>query len=224
MAANPPRARQARAEGPRLRTDPRLVRSGPAAAPIPEDTEGAKFERLDLILDAAGKRRMQPWSSSGLQTVPHLQWGSHFAHVFESWDELRDIVASYFKAGLENHEQCVWVTGEAFDTGQARAALLAIVPDLEERERAGQIEIQDGKDWYAALAKPAPGELVQELLRREQWAGQLGYAGLRTSGYHAWPAPDQLARLLEYETLLHEAVHDRRMICMCSYRVDDLVR
>jgi hypothetical protein len=54
---------------------------------------------------------MNPWSPSGLRTVPHLQWGSHLAHFFGSGDELRDVLVPYFKAGLENNERCLWVTG-----------------------------------------------------------------------------------------------------------------
>jgi len=82
---------------------------------------------------------MQTTSPSGLPHVPQLQWGSHFAHFFSSSDELRDVLVPYFKAGLENNEQCLWVVGEPFDAGDARAALGAAVPDLDERERNGQI-------------------------------------------------------------------------------------
>src|ERR1700755_386640 len=89
---------------------------------------------------------------SGLQTVPHLQWGSHLAHFFGSGDELRELLVPYFKAGLENNEQCLWVTGHGFDAEEARSALRAAVPDLDKRERGNQIEIANGDQWYAAVA------------------------------------------------------------------------
>ena len=93
---------------------------------------------------------MQSWSSSGLATVPHLQWGSHLAHFFESGEELRDVLVPYFKAGLENNERCLWVTGKAFNANEARSALRAAVPDLDKRERDQQIEIANGEEWYAS--------------------------------------------------------------------------
>src|ERR1700735_4799512 len=96
---------------------------------------------------------MQPWSPSGLQTVPHLQWGSHLAHFFGSGDELRDLLVPYFKAGLENNEQCLWVTGQALNAEEARSALRAAVPDLGKRERGKQIEIVNGDQWYALHAR-----------------------------------------------------------------------
>jgi hypothetical protein len=93
---------------------------------------------------------MQPWSPSGLQTVPHLQWGSHLAHFFASGTELRDVLVPYFKAGLENNERCLWVTGRAFNAEEARSALRAVVSDLDKRERDEQIEIANGDECMGA--------------------------------------------------------------------------
>jgi two-component sensor histidine kinase/PAS domain-containing protein len=165
---------------------------------------------------------MQPWSPSGLQTVSQLRWGSHLAHFFRAGDELRDVLVPYFKAGLENNERCLWVTGEAFNAEDARSALRAAVPDLDKRERARQIEIANGNEWYEAGVKLRPYDLVSGLLQREQDALGLGYEGVRTNGNCAWVAPDQWADFLEYETLVQTAVRDRRMICMCSYCMDQL--
>ena len=165
---------------------------------------------------------MQPWSPSGLQTVPHLQWGSHLAHFFGSGSELRDVLVPYFVAGLENNEQCLWVTGQAFNAEQARSALRAAIPDLDRRERAKQIEIANGDQWYATGKKLLPRDLVGGLLQREHNALGLGYAGLRTNGNCAWVSQDQWADFLEYEGLVHKAVRGRRIICMCSYCTDQL--
>ncbi len=165
---------------------------------------------------------MHSWSPSGLQTVPHLQWGAHVAHFFSAGHELRDVLVPYFKAGLENNERCLWVTGQAFTAEQARSALRAAVPDLDQRERDKQIEIADSGQWYAAGAKLQPREIVRGLLQREQDALELGYAGVRTNGNCAWVSPNQWADFLNYESLVQEAVRGRRMICMCSYCVDQL--
>jgi two-component sensor histidine kinase/PAS domain-containing protein len=165
---------------------------------------------------------MQPWSPSGLKSVPHLQWGSHLAHFFGSGNELRDLLVPYFKAGLENNERCLWVTGEAFNAENARSALRAALPDLDKRECDRQIEIADGKDWYSADKKLRPHDLITGLMQREEDALQAGYAGLRTNGNCAWVSAAQWTDFLEYETLVQQSVRTRRMICMCSYCVDEL--
>jgi PAS domain-containing protein len=165
---------------------------------------------------------MESWSPSGLPTAPQLRWGSHLAHFFEAGDELHDLLVPYFKAGLESNERCLWVTGEAFDADRARSALRAAVPDFDRRERAGQVGIVDGDEWYAAGQKIQPVELMNGLLQREQNALGLGYAGLRTNGNCAWVKEHQWADFLDYEALVQKAVRGRRMICLCSYCTDEL--
>ena len=163
---------------------------------------------------------MQAHSPSGLQAVPFLQWGSHLTQFFASGDELRDLLVPYFKAGLENNEGCLWVTGSAFNAEDARSALRAAVPDLDQRERNRQIEIANAEEWYSADQKLQPHEIVAGLLLREQNVLGAGYAGLRTNGNCAWVSRDQWDDFQEYEELVHKAIRGRRMICMCSYCVD----
>jgi hypothetical protein len=163
---------------------------------------------------------MQSWSPSGLRAVPHLQWGIHLVQFFGSGNDIRDVLVPYFKAGLDNNERCLWVTGQAFNADQARSALRAAVPDLDQRERDKQIQIADTEEFYAVGAKLRPQELVSGLLQREQDALALGYAGLRTNGNCAWVSQDQWADFLEYEIQVQRAVRGRRMICMCSYHMD----
>ena len=107
-----------------------------------------------------GGSNAETWAPSGLDIAPQLRWGSHLAHFFGAGDELRDVLVPYFKAGLENHERCLWVTGRAFNTADARAALGAAVSDLDSRERNRQIEIIDGEQWYSSGAQLRPGELL----------------------------------------------------------------
>jgi len=96
---------------------------------------------LDPVKSQPAPMAMQSWYPSGPPTVPRLAWGSHLAHFFASGAELRDGLVPFFKAGLENNERCLWLTGRAFDSEQARTALRAAVPDLDRRERDQQIEI-----------------------------------------------------------------------------------
>jgi hypothetical protein len=117
---------------------------------------------------------------------------------------LRDVLVPYFKAGLENNERCLWVTGRAFNAGEARSALRAVVSDLDKRERDEQIEIANGDEWYGSGEKLEPLDLMSGLLRREQQALDFGYAGLRTNGNCAWVSPDQWADFLGYETLVQK--------------------
>lgn len=159
---------------------------------------------------------------SGLAATPALRWGSHVGHLFEGADELRDVLVPYFKAGLQNNERCLWVTGAPFDAAAARAALRSALPDLDDRERDGQVEIVDAAAFYDD-SKPLPAhELVAGLVRRAEDAVAAGFTGLRTNGNCAWAGQQRWSDFQQYETLVQQGVRGRRMICMCSYRPDAL--
>jgi hypothetical protein len=144
------------------------------------------------------------------------------ANLFASGDELRDVLVPFFKAGLENNERCLWVTGAAFDAEAARSALRAAVPDLDTRERTGQIEIFEGQAWYAGGEPLRAADLVNSALRREEDALDRGYAGFRTSGNCAWVSHATWPLFLSVERHLQTAKRGRRMICLCSYCVEQL--
>src|SRR5579884_323419 len=165
---------------------------------------------------------MGPLSPSGIAMIPQLQWGSHLAHLFGSAQELRDVLVPYFKAGLQNNERCLWVVREPLGVEEARSALLAEVPDLEEREQAGQIEILSAGEWYSSTDKLQPRALVDGLLEREKEALELGYQGLRTNGNCSWVSPEQWEDFQDYEALVQQSAQGRRMICVCSYSMDQL--
>jgi PAS domain S-box-containing protein len=154
---------------------------------------------------------------SGLAVAPSLRWGSHVCQLFSTGKDLRDVLVPYFKAGLENNEHCFWVTGQRFDVDQARSALRAVVPDLDAREASGQIEIQDGRAWYAAAESLQPKALIEDLLRREAHALDRGRRGVRTNGDCSWVGPSQMPDFIAYEKLVQRTVQGRRLICSCSY-------
>jgi len=79
--------------------------------------------------------------NSGIACVGEIPWGSHFCQFYKTNEDLADALVPYFKAGLDNNEQCLWVTSEPLHAEDARAALRNAVPDLSAREKRGQIEI-----------------------------------------------------------------------------------
>ncbi|MBX9826754.1 MAG: MEDS domain-containing protein [Xanthobacteraceae bacterium] len=159
---------------------------------------------------------------SGFEVAPSLSWGCHITQFYSTGDELRDVLVPYFKAGLENNERCLWVTGGAFDAGEARAALRSVVPDFDAREAAEQIAIHDAQRWYAAGKKLQPQTIVDGLMQAERDALAAGYKGLRTSGNCAWVERGQWKDFQAYEALVQQAVRGRRMICLCSYCTSQL--
>ncbi len=94
---------------------------------------------------------------SGIKLVGDLPWGSHFCQFYQTENDLFDILAPYFKAGLENNELCLWITSRPLRTQAARDALKKAIPLFDDYVAKGQIEIiarsrrHTGKDIVSRL-------------------------------------------------------------------------
>src|SRR5260370_36197049 len=86
--------------------------------------------------------------NTGVDIVGHLPWGSHFCLFYETTEDLLDTLVTYCKAGLENHEFCLWVVAEPLREEDARQALKRTVPDIDRYLADHSIEIVTARDWY----------------------------------------------------------------------------
>ncbi len=154
---------------------------------------------------------------SGLECIGDVPWGSHFCQFFKTADDLADSLVPYFKAGLDNNEQCLWVTAEPFKSADARAALSRAVPDLREREKSGQIEIIDYTDWYVRAGTMSTEEVLRGWVRKQEEALQRGYGGLRLTGNTFWLERADWEPFMAYEDLVTATFKPHRMIALCSY-------
>jgi PAS domain S-box-containing protein len=144
---------------------------------------------------------------SGLPAVGDLAWGTHLCQLHRDRDELVRALASYFAAGLENGERCLWMTSASLAPNEAWAALGAIVPDLEERRRREQIEI----------AELGSGEVVRTWDDRERAAIEKGFEGLRISCDLSSVEPKDWPLFADREASVFRSLHGRRVIVLCCY-------
>lgn len=85
---------------------------------------------------------------TGVEVVGDMPWGTHFCLFYETTADLLEITVSYCKAGLENHEFCLWVVAEPLAVEDATRALYRNVPDLDRYFADHSIEIVPAREWY----------------------------------------------------------------------------
>jgi two-component sensor histidine kinase len=154
---------------------------------------------------------------SGIAAVGDLAWGTHFCQFYEDRNDLADALVPFFKAGLESNEKCLWVTSQPLGVEDARVSLRAAVPDLEQRERRGQIEIIDFQNWYVRKGNLSPDETVEQWLRRAKAAVDDGYSGLRLTGNTFWLECDAFDEFASYENQVNTRFSSQPIIALCSY-------
>jgi signal transduction histidine kinase len=169
------------------------------------------------IKDTGQKRRKM-----GIRALGNVPWGTHVCQFYKTKDDLIDILVPYFKAGLENHEFCLWVTSEPLRAPEAKEALATSVSDLEEYIKSGQMEILSHNEWYL---KQGTFEQQRTIKR---WTDKLdkcltdGYTGMRTAGNMTWLDKKLWGNFNDYEKEINEVIRKYRMIAICSYSLHDL--
>lgn len=158
---------------------------------------------------------MQP---SGINGVEDLPWGAHLCVFYRDHRELRDVCVSFLKTGLEQGQYCLWVTAPPLEEKEAVKALTEAIPTAQQYLDRKQIEIVPYTEWYVRDGRFDRSEVIRRWEEKAVVAAQAGYDGIRITGNPAWLHTE--AQWLEfgvYEREVHQALHDKRIIALCTY-------
>ncbi len=157
---------------------------------------------------------------SGISVVGDRPWGTHFCNFYESGKDLFHMLLSYFKAGLEDNEFCVWVVSEPLSERDAWDGLREAVPDFDQYLSKRSIEVFDGHDWYLKGGIFDSNRVMTSWNERLDQALNRGYAGLRGTGNTAWLQKKDWKAFSEYEQLVNDSVAGRLMVLLCTYSLN----
>jgi hypothetical protein len=68
---------------------------------------------------------------SGIRVMDSLPWGAHICVFYETKEDLLDTAISYFEAGLESNEFCVWAVSDPISLEDATNSVRRVIPDGE---------------------------------------------------------------------------------------------
>ncbi|OBS50534.1 histidine kinase [Methylosinus sp. 3S-1] len=146
-----------------------------------------------------------------------MAWGSHFCQFYRNADELLEIVAPYFAAGVAAQELCLWAVAPPVSVEQARAALGRLSPQLRKGRAAGLIEIAPFEAVYLHEGRLDGAHALRVLENKLEEASVRGFAGLRVAGNAFEFGAEEWPHIAKYETRLGSLVSSRRILSLCSY-------
>lgn len=191
---------------------------------MPADLSAHSFQGMSVDLVA---EVLLYFIAKGLVTLPvavdkallDMPWGSHICQFYTCKEDLVQLLAPYFKQGLEKNDACVWLVAD-LAVEEARNALAAVIPGLNHYIVSGQMQIRHYTELYTnpdGTVKPA-GELSLQFAAMESTVKAKGFAGLRASGNVSWIKDEEnMSRFMDYETEVHCAIQDSRMMAVCTY-------
>jgi len=159
---------------------------------------------------------------TGIRALGDVPWGTHVCQFYKTKDDLIDILVPYFKAGLESHEFCLWVTSEPLRAPEAEEALAKSVSDLEEYVKSGQMEIFSHNEWYLKQGTFEQRRTLKGWKDKLDKALTDGYTGVRIAGNTTWLDKRLWGNFIDYEKEMNEVIRKYRMIAICSYSLHDL--
>jgi hypothetical protein len=193
-------------------------------ARMPADFGAQSFQ--DISTDMMAELLLY-FIAKGVVTLPvvadkallDLPWGSHVCQFYEHKEDLVKMLVPYFKQGLEKNDAGVWLVGD-LTVEEARNALAVVVPKLERYLATGQMQIRHYTDLYTNLngtVKPVD-TLCDQFAEMGSTVTAKGFKGLRASGSVSWIVNEEsMSRFMDYETKVHCAIQDSRMMAVCTY-------
>jgi signal transduction histidine kinase len=138
--------------------------------------------------------------------VGSVPWGTHLCQLYRTPQDLVELLAPFFAAGLASNERCLWVTGPQLSVDEARAALAPLVPDLDACLASGQLELVATIDRGFELDR-----VIASWVDRAERAVAAGYEGLRITGA-TW--------FDDYEHQVQQGLRNHKLLAVCCYALD----
>ncbi len=158
--------------------------------------------------------------NSGIDIIGDVPWGTHICQFYQTKEDLMEILVTYFKAGLENNEFCLWVTSHPVEVEDAKEALSRAIPDFNTYLEKGQIEIIPYSDWFTSEGIFDPKRVLNSRLEKLNHALDNGYDGMRLSGNTTWLEKENWGSFIEFKEQTDKTMDTYRLVNLCTYFLD----
>ena len=156
----------------------------------------------------------------GIAGLDSARWGEHFCVFFNSKAELLSLTVPFVKAGLEDNEFCIWITGDPISENDAFAALETALPTAHTYLANKQLEILSSSQWYLPSGEFDMQIVLDNWTYRARRTQDQGFAGIRITGNPVWlQSEEDWAVFARFEETVHERIKHERVVALCTYPV-----
>jgi PAS domain S-box-containing protein len=157
---------------------------------------------------------------SGIEVIGNLPWGSHVCQLYRTREELFEILAAYYKAGLESNECCIYILPETISNQEFNEYLSRKIPQFKDFLNKRQIEVIPSPDWYLEGGNFDSQRVIRNWLVKLDTALSEGFEGLRISGNANRVKQNNLKEYMAYETGIHDIIARNRILALCSFSLE----
>lgn len=156
--------------------------------------------------------------ASGLRGVHDIPLGSHLCTFYRQPKEFLRVTASFLKAGLTDHELCVWILPPPITVKQAIDELSQHGLDGPGLQATKQLQVLSAHDcWYSTSTFDVDGALSR-LASLSAMARRLGYASVRAAGGPGqFLSEGRRQAFMSYEHQATDIIAKHPCIGLCCY-------
>ena len=148
--------------------------------------------------------------------MAEMPWGTHISVFYQTKKDLLDAAVSFFQAGLESNEFCLWAVADSISVAEANRVLSNAIPDFEVSLREGQMELMHSRDWYLLGHQFDPKRTIDGWNRKLDAALAMGYDGMRISGDAYRLQANYWTEYFAYEKAFDEGLVGQKMVALCT--------
>ncbi len=145
-----------------------------------------------------------------------IHWGAHMCQLYESSQDVIDVLVPFFRKGLEENALCLWLAPMPLRQ-QVMDALREGIPHLEERQRKGQLQAIPHSDWYLLDGAFNVPTAISSAAGALNQARQLGFKGIWAAGDTGWLDKKDWPVMVGYEETLSNLMADVPTVGLCTY-------
>lgn len=160
--------------------------------------------------------------ATNIESICKAHPGAHYCLFYNSEDDMVELLAHYFKNGIENGELCVWVTPHNDVEVKARKALADVMPYLDPGRMKGQVEFLKAIDWYLKGGYFHSDRVFNEWFDKLNTSLEQDYSGLRVTGDLGWHGETDWLNLMDYETHLNDSIPANKLAAICTYPLETI--
>jgi PAS domain S-box-containing protein/putative nucleotidyltransferase with HDIG domain len=157
-----------------------------------------------------------------IDRINQAKSSKHICLLFNSKEDLADILVPYFKSGLENNEFCIWVIADPLNVEGAKESLRKNIKNFQSYIKERQIEIIDGHKWLGKAGKFNTEMVLEQLGKKAEQALRKGFDRLRLAGNFFWNEQADWKDISQYESLASHFIDHNPITAVCSYPLDKL--
>ncbi len=155
-------------------------------------------------------------TSADIGIFDKVRWGTHLCHLYESNDELIDLMVPYFEKGLGRNALCLWLSSEPLGQ-QVMKALREGIPHFDQCQKRGQILAVPHTEWYLRDGRLDISKAIEHASGALDQVKALGFDALWVAGDLSWVEERDWQTLVTYEETVCDFISGDQVVALCAY-------